>query len=291
MLPLLRFALFTDVMLLFGLPFFGLYGLRGEERRGGAVFAFSAWIGVTAALGLLLGGAAWLALIAGMAGLPVTQLDAATVMAFTGGGAIGLAFCVRVGATALALLLAIIPGVPPRARLALATLAGGIALGSLAWGGHATMEDGAAGWVHLIADIAHLLAAGAWIGAIVALLLLACRNLAVTKNRVLAGRTLASFSAVGTLVVATLLVTGMINAWMLLFQPDMPLWPLNAYRVLLALKLGAFGGMLLLAAANRWIFAPRVAQGDGSIRAVIALELALGIAIVMLVAWAGTMAP
>jgi putative copper resistance protein D len=290
-LPLLRFALFTDLMLLFGLPLFGLYGLKGGERRSGAVFAYSRWIGATAALGMVLCLAAWLVLIAGMAGTPVSQIDAGVVMAFTSGGAIGLAFCVRLSATAMALPIGLVPGLPPTARLVLATLAGGIALGSLAWGGHATMADGLDGWVHLLADIAHLLAAGAWIGAIVALLLLAFRDLSIATNRRLAERTLAAFSSVGTLLVATLLVTGMVNVWMLLVQPGIPLWPLDGYCLLLAIKLGAFAGMLLLAAANRWIFAPRIAHGDGGIRAVIALELSLAIAIVMLVAWLGTVAP
>src|SRR3546814_12018793 len=51
----------------------------------------------------------------------------------------------------------------------LMSLLGGVALTSLAWTGHGAMDQGSIGWVHLSADIVHLLAAGAWIAAILAL--------------------------------------------------------------------------------------------------------------------------
>lgn len=291
MLPLLRFALYADLMLLFGMPLFWLHALRGEERRSGAAFAFRRWIVLPALIGLALAAVTWLVLVAGMAGIPIGSLDMAMLGPVTTGTPIGLAFCVRIGALLVALLAGAVIGVAPLLGIILATVAGGIAMGSLAWGGHATMADGVAGWIHLSADIAHLLAAGLWLGALVALLRLVLMDLRQEKNARLASRALHGFSTIGTIIVIALTTTGLINVWMVLLRSEQGLLPLDGYRLLLLLKLLAFGGMIALAAANRWVFAKRVARGDAAIRPVIAMELALGLSILALVALLGTMAP
>ncbi len=51
----LRFALYLDLMLLFGLGLFGVYGLQAAERQSGAVLNFKGWLAGTAVLGVLLG--------------------------------------------------------------------------------------------------------------------------------------------------------------------------------------------------------------------------------------------
>ncbi|PMZ59394.1 copper resistance protein CopD, partial [Pseudomonas sp. GW247-3R2A] len=50
----LRFGLYVDLMLLLGLPLFGLYSLKGRERVSGAVLPFRLMLAGTAALGVLL---------------------------------------------------------------------------------------------------------------------------------------------------------------------------------------------------------------------------------------------
>src|SRR3546814_15811165 len=61
----------------------------------------------------------------------------------------------------------------PVAVLGTISVAAGGGLSSLAWSGHGAATEGGAGMVHLGADILHLLAAGAWVGALAALLLMA----------------------------------------------------------------------------------------------------------------------
>src|SRR3546814_16590590 len=79
------------------------------------------------------------------------------------------------------------------------------------------MDQGSIGWVHLSADIVHLLAAGAWIAAILALgtLLLRAHRSMVRDDAEHLHRALARFATVGTLAVALLVVTGLVNSWLL----------------------------------------------------------------------------
>jgi putative copper export protein len=59
-------------------------------------------------------------------------------------------------------------------------IASAVALATLAWTGHGAMDEGAKGWAHLLADILHLLAAGAWSGRCLAL---SCLWLALPAGR------------------------------------------------------------------------------------------------------------
>ena len=59
--------------------------------------------------------------------------------------------------------------------LGVVTIAAGLALSALAWTGHGAAGEGAIGWAHLLADILHLIAAGAWVGALIGLMLLVVR--------------------------------------------------------------------------------------------------------------------
>src|SRR5687768_3256914 len=166
-----RFALYFDLGTLFGLAAFGLYALRGGERSGTGI-AFRPLIAGTALFGLLLSAFGLALLAAGMAGVPLASVDLASVeMILTGTGA-GTAWLARVAALILAFVLALVGRTRPAVMLTGAALAGAVALASLAWAGHGATGESAAGWVHLAADIAHLLAAGVWTGALIALLLL-----------------------------------------------------------------------------------------------------------------------
>ncbi|MFX6794075.1 copper resistance protein CopD, partial [Acinetobacter baumannii] len=78
----------------------------------------------------------------------------------------------RIGALIAVALAALALRRFPKTMRATSFVGATIAVATLAWTGHGAMDDGAIGWFHLMADIVHLLAAGAWLGAIVSLLLL-----------------------------------------------------------------------------------------------------------------------
>ncbi|WP_454754871.1 CopD family protein [Cupriavidus basilensis] len=118
------------------------------------------------------------------------------------------------------------------------------------------MDDGALRYVHLASDIAHLMAAGAWVGALTAFVLLA-RPSATPGKVALLSRTSNGFAQVGTLVVATLTITGAVNYW-LIVGPILPDLSITSYGGLLVSKLALFAMMLALAAANSFRLSPQL---------------------------------
>lgn len=111
---------------------------------------------------------------------------------------------------------------------------------------------------------------------------------------------LASFGRVGTIVVAVVILTGLLNTSFLLKLDDLPLLPSTQYGQLLLIKLTLFGGMLGLAALNRFRLSPALARnakaGNGSaairaLRVSIGLEFTLAAAILLIVGWLGTLEP
>src|SRR3546814_6538529 len=95
-----------------------------------------------------------------------------------------------------------------RRRHTSCALVTGVQTCALPISGHGAMDQGSIGWVHLSADIVHLLAAGAWIAAILALgtLLLRAHRSMVRDDAEHLHRALARFATVGTLAVALLVV-------------------------------------------------------------------------------------
>lgn len=298
----IRFALFLDLAALFGIAAFGLYGLVGSERRSGSVLAFRPLLGGAALLGLLLSALGLATLVASMTGVPLTLVDFASVEMIVTETSAGTAWTTRVAALTLALALVLVRHLQPSATLTGTAIAGAVALASLAWGGHGVMDEGAAGWVHLTADIAHLLAAGMWVGALLALLLLLFRRpgLDSLDHLTLSHRALAGFSTVGTIVVAVIIVSGLINSWMLVGPASITKLPASLYGQLLIAKLLLFGAMCALAAVNRFRLVPtfarslapgRHALALGALRRSLAIEAGCGAAILLLVAWLGTLEP
>ena len=98
--------------------------------------------------------------------------------------------------------------------LSIVALCSAVALATLAWTGHGAMDEAVMGWVHLIVDILHLIASGAWVGALLGLLLLVSRPAARVDaaHLGLTHRALHGFGAIGTVVVGTILVTGLVIA-------------------------------------------------------------------------------
>jgi len=131
-------------------------------------------------------------------------------------------------------------------------------LGSIAWAGHASAEQGFEHLFHLAADVLHLLAAGAWLGALPALafVLRRARHTADAQELEFAARSTRRFSALGLASVATLILTGAVNAWYTV--GSFPALLGTGYGRLLSTKLALFSAMISLAAVNRLRLTPRL---------------------------------
>jgi putative copper resistance protein D len=215
------------------------------------------------------------------------------------GMSFGKSSLVRAVLAFFALLLAVL--LPAGRRLfGLMALLGAIICASFAWMGHGAATEGAAGWLHLSGDIAHTLAAAGWLGAL-AIFWIASRDNAppvIEASRL--ATSLASFAGAGTLLVAIILASGLINSAFLVGW-DIPKAISTPYGRLLVLKLALFVAMLWLAARNRFRHTPMLAHAvDGEadlatsligLRRSIRLETLSGAAILIIVAWLGTLAP
>jgi putative copper resistance protein D len=294
----LRFALYVDLMLLFGVALFGLYSLKGQERLSGAVLSFRSMLAGTAVLGALLSVASMVMMVSAMSGesdfaelrphveMMVLETD------------VGLAWVVRIVALVIAGSAVMLRA--PGFSLLIAAFAGGVALASLAWSGHGAMDEGSRRYWHFVVDILHLLAAGAWLGALVAFALMAKINALQTEARIkLLARAVNRFEVIGAVIVVLITVTGVVN-YLFIVGPKLDEVFLSTYGVLLFIKVVLFAGMLVLAALNRFHLGPLLERSlrDGqyavaanALRRSVVVELAAAVVIVGLVAWLGTLSP
>jgi putative copper resistance protein D len=294
-----RFALYVLLSSLFGLSAFSLYALPAEGRKD--VLPLGPWLACLAAGGLLFSAVALAIMAAAMAGTAPWPIDRDAIRLLLEGTPTGTAWWTRVAALAVAGLA----GGLARGRsrwLGLAALASAVALANLAWTGHGAMDEGAAGWQHLAADIVHLLAAGAWIGALLGLILLVMRGaqrVNVAHLR-LSHRALHGFGTVGTILVGTIVLTGLINAWFLIGPAKVPTLAVHTYGQLLIAKLGLFAVMLGIASLNRFRLTPDLERSIevedhqaalGLLRRSLAVETGCALAILGLVAWLGVLEP
>jgi putative copper resistance protein D len=174
-------------------------------------------------------------------------------------------------------------------------------VGTLAWSGHGAATPGHAGDVHLVADILHLIAAAFWLGGLVPLaMLMRWLTQSIDANGSFILRdALRRFSNLGLVVVATLIVTGVLNTYFILGSADAP-FAGDYGRALLA-KLALFAVMVTFAAVNRLKLTPDLAsaamepslaaRAARRIRLNTLAEIGLGIAIIVLVGWLGILAP
>ena len=293
-----RFALYLDLGLVFGWPLFCLYAPPVEGRS--APVPIRGPITLFGFFGLMLSGLGFLLMLAAMSGSGVAELDPGVVGKMLRETAVGWSFLTRTAALLLTVTAGLMVRRPQLPRLILASFGGGVALASLAWNGHAGATEGELGLLHLGSDILHLWAAGAWIGALFALLAMLIRPSPAPAQLDSAHRALHGFSRIGTAVVATLLVTGIANAAILVDGSGLAAAATGRWGQLLVVKLLLFGAMLALAAANRFRLTPRlqksIAGGDAA-AAVTALRLSVGleavtlVLILTLVGWLGTLEP
>lgn len=297
----IRFALYATLMPLFGVPLFALYGLTNYERlqANGLPLRRLTLLLVTLALALSMLGIAILS--ASMAGTSLLGVDRATIGAMITETPVGHAWQIRVAA--LLVIFAIATGKRETpVWLSLGVFAAGVALASLAWGGHGAAGEGATGTVQLMADVTHLLAAGVWIGALAAFLglLFGSRARPMPDHLGLLHRSLARFFMVGTIAVLLITASGMVNVAILVGPSHLLSLGDTHYGRLLMFKLVLFGAMILLALANRFRLVPAlgasIAAGDkvpslGALRWSLCIEAGTAMAILGLVAWLGTLEP
>jgi len=273
--------------------------LRADEAAAKSFRTQTLWVVSVGVVVAIVSGAVWLLLQSvSMSGLPfgeaVTADLLSTVLSETQFGQVTL---IRLALAVVAVSLAFGRSMTAE-RLALAAAAGFAA--SLAWTGHAASTLGATGYMHLAADALHLLAAAAWIGGLVSLVLLL---FAAARNQPAAWAPFARdaterFSSLGMVSVATLIVTGVVNGWILVgsFRGLLA----TEYGRVLMLKLGIFAAMLAVAAINRFYLMPRLALPSangvrldalGQIMRNSVIEIALGLAILAIVGMLGMMHP
>lgn len=293
----LRFALYGVLSALFGLSAFALYARSGHEVRGAIRLNWClTWGAILALLVSMVAIAFLAAAMAGSAGWPINRQ---AIQALLDGSAIGIAWKVRMSALALIVIVNLAAGERP-IGLTLMVGASGVALATLAWSGHGAISDGPIGWTHLVSDVVHLLAAGAWVGALIALGWLIYGPSASGDDSGMTARAFSGFALAGSIMVGSIVVTGLINAWVLVEPAHVLELGNSLYGRLLMAKLVLFAAMLGLASINRFRLTPslqcRIADGNRAgpltaLRLSIGIEFACAIAILALVAWLGTLEP
>jgi putative copper resistance protein D len=145
-----------------------------------------------------------------------------------------------------------------------------------------------------------LIAAGLWLGGLIPLVLFLVylRRFHEEAWSVAASDATCRFSNLGIVAVATLLVSGIINASFLI--GGMPALVDTSYGRLLLLKSTLFAGMVCLAGINREYLLPRL-SGDigknpasGAVQWLLRntlIEIAFGIGIILIIGMLGIMAP
>lgn len=174
-------------------------------------------------------------------------------------------------------------------RWAIVAILAAIALGTLGLVGHALMRSGPAGLLNRLSFVAHVLAAGFWLGSLVPLV--AGLRLAADKTG-LALTALMRFSRLGQAAVAIVLATGAINTRLVLGGP--PLDVSSPYQALLLAKIGLVGFMLALALVNRYGLTPHLRDSPESLsklRWSAALEMIAGLGVIGLVSAIGILPP
>lgn len=276
-----RFAHDAATTLLFGLTAFATFTGAGQPVQS----RLGIWIKVTAVLAPITAVIELLLMVANMGGTLSSIIDPGVLSAAATDTWFGKVWLARI---VLAILVAFLgfrsKGGPGRTLV----LVSALLLTSIALTGHSAMPGGALSALHMAADAAHLLAAGWWLGGLLALAILA-PDLKDTAAL------LGSFSRIGYGAVAVILASGVIKSWLLLGSPP----PLTgtAYGRLLLVKVALFFAMGLIALANRFWITPALAREGRSPLWLVRLqrsataELALGLAVLAVVGVLGALSP
>jgi copper resistance protein D len=259
-----------------------------------------AWVSLV--LAALTGGAWLLVQAASMGERPLSALWSddlvATVLLDTDFGHVWLARLTLLVLLAAALCPPYFGAPAPAWRRAIALVLATAFVAALAFAGHATAGDGTEGVIHEAADVLHLIAAAAWVGALLPLAIVLGAAKDNTGPSALAVARVATlrFSTLGIASVGTVLATGIVNtfeltgSWAALFG--------TGYGRLLLVKVALFLAMLAIAAVNRTRLTPRLVAGGaaagpalGQLRGNALAEAVIGALILFIVAALGTLPP
>ncbi|MDE2598430.1 MAG: copper homeostasis membrane protein CopD [Rhodocyclaceae bacterium] len=287
---LIRLGLYLDLGILFGLAFFAMYALSPDEMATPFGRRLRSCVTTFATLGIALSLLNVVVMAKNMSGADsYAEIEMHMLSMIVSGTDFGLAWIWRM--TALLACLGFV-WTTKSGRSTFLCIGAGVAMATLAWAGHAVMDTGMLRYEHLGVDIAHLLAAATWAGALTAFLMLS-RNV---SSAALFSRTTNGFAQIGSILVGVLVVTGAINYWLIVG----PKLADSLYGLLLLVKLALFGLMLGLAAINRFRLAPKleaaVSRGDReeamlALRRSIVIEASAATLIFAFVAYLGLQSP
>lgn len=200
---------------------------------------------------------------------------------------VGNAWMVQAGG---ALLLGATAFLPSAYRQRGRAVCAALLLLSLTLSGHAAMNSGWLRLVHRVNSGVHLLSAGAWLGALVPVLLI-LPMLGRGAPQADARMALMRFSTAGHVAVTLVLLSGIANT--LLILGGLPSDWSFSYQRLLTFKIVLVVAMVVIAVVNRYVFVPRFARhhSDLPLKVCVVAEIVLGLAVIALVAWFGTLQP
>jgi putative copper resistance protein D len=279
-----RFVHFAAICILFGLAAFPFYAVGPDEDAP----RFDRAIRWSAVLALL---SAWIvlfAMTANIGGSAASAFDPSILSGVAGDTQFGRVWMGRIILAVVLLAVCVKRKTRPGGDKALLVLSG-LLLASVALTGHSALPGGVPGILHGIADAAHLIAAGWWVGGLLALVLVA-RGLG---DRALP--LLERFSGVGYGAVAAIVLTGLFKS--VLLVASIPASVSTAYGWVLLAKIGLAAAMGLLALSNRFWITPALKRGGeqsrwlGRLHWQVSVEFALGLAVLAVAGVLGAMSP
>lgn len=289
-------------MVTVGLAAFNIYALDRAERNERAVFDARKTFRVFTLVGIAASVIGIWIIAAAMDGVGILSVRAEMIWMLLTETDIGTAGIVRICVLILALSLCLMNRLASTTLSASVGLLTAIALASLVWTGHAGATEAAIGALHRVSDIVHMIAAALWLGGITGFAML-LREPAdgLWGNRLfIAHRSLDHFSKIGTVAVALIVITGLINSYILVGPDRIRLLLTTTYGQLLLAKIGLVGLMLTLAAQNRWRFTPQLAidletgsavDSVAALRKSMLLEGGAALLILGLIGWMGLLEP
>jgi putative copper resistance protein D len=300
LVSLCRFLEYAGAMVLFGSPLLLIYG---SPLPASAPVNELKWIrpllGAAALTVLMATALGFIAQTSHLAGSLALAFQPEALKAALWDMDFGKSSIVRLGLALVAFIVTIFLRVGKKLWCISATLGGAICA-TFAWMGHGAATEGKYGIVHLAGDIAHTLAAAGWVGALVVFCGLVTTSVSSPTAQKALGTSLAQFSLAGSVFVAIIIGSGLINSAFLVGW-DVPRIVSTRYGQVLIAKLVLFSLMLALALANRIRHTPALIEaltrgGDPAaallrLRRSVTVETITAAAVIALVSWLGMLEP